>query len=305
VDDPAQLLLRFAHYFVLLGLFGMTAFRATGLRAIGLSGAPPRIVGIFAITAPALSAALFLVSIAAMMGKPVIDVEWSVIEAMLVTTDMGWAFLIRCLLLMLAIIPILRGARWRYGTAIAAFLYACALLTLPWSGHAAATEGGLGHLHRFNDALHLLASGYWFGAIGWLTLLAVRAHRGNGMLRAAQLLGAMHRFRAVGLATVAVVALTGTLNAHLIFGIGNSAAMLGTLYGQLLAAKIMLVAIMIAFASHHAGLARQQDIDDGQVLARIRRSLAAELAIAIVVVGAVAALGMVSPMLNPQIVITP
>jgi copper resistance protein D len=280
LNDPAQLLLRFAHYAVLLGLFGLTAFRAIEMRGLGLPNRPMRMVVAVAIGSAMLSTALFLASIAAMMGQQALDVEWSVIEAMLLTTATGWAFVIRCALLLLAIVPVLLGAWWQRGYSVAALLYAGALLTLPWSGHAAASEGGLGLLHRLNDGIHLLVACYWVGAIGWFSILAIRAHRGTGTLPLRQLLCIMHGFRPVGLALVAVVTLTGIFNAQFVFGLASSAAVLGTPYGQLLAVKIVLVAAMIAFASRHAGLARQRDVLDGHVLAKVRGSLTAELATA-------------------------
>ena len=144
--EPA---LRFLYYAVLLGLFGWTGYGAIGLRgrnwaALGRHGPGP-LVATVAVAAPLISAALQLTSIAAMMGMPVGSLDWPTIEAMLLGTGMGWAFLIRTGLLCAGFVALI-GSR----STLAAFCYAGALMTLGWSGHAAATEGVLGQFHRLN-----------------------------------------------------------------------------------------------------------------------------------------------------------
>src|SRR3546814_13267050 len=46
-----------------------------------------------------------------------------------------------------------------------------AVATLVWSGHAGATEGAAGTLHRASDILHLIAEAVWIGAIGAFLML--------------------------------------------------------------------------------------------------------------------------------------
>src|SRR3546814_11548040 len=46
-----------------------------------------------------------------------------------------------------------------------------AVATLVWSGHAGATEGAAGTLHRASDILHLIAAAVWIGAIGAFLML--------------------------------------------------------------------------------------------------------------------------------------
>lgn len=304
MDDPLHLLLRFAHYAVLLGLFGLTAFRCLGLRHVAVGtwiGEGGHAATAFALLAPFLSAALLLASVAAMMGQGIWSVEWAVIEAMIATTSIGWAFILRCVLLLFALLAMLSRSRVQWAWSLAAILYGGALLTLSWSGHAAATEGGIGLLHRLNDGLHLLAAGLWLGAIGWFTVLARRAHRDPNRLAPELLLNAMHRFRPLGSALVAIVALTGTINAELIFGLINSGAVMHTGYGQLLMFKIAFAGIMLVCAARHAAITRTHAAGEGSVapgaaLTTVHASLATELFIAIAVLGIVAILGMTSPM---------
>ncbi len=297
--------LRFAHYAVLLGLFGSLTFRL--LRLQGLTAASCLATGpatrMTALAAPFITLAVMLVGIAEMMGQTVGELDGATITSMVLTTDMGRAFLARSVLAGTAaaalwlIRPVVRSQ------AIAALLYAVALLTLAWNGHAAATEGWLGLAHRLNDGVHLLAAALWIGAIGWFTRLVLAAHRYPAGMPPAPLLLVMHRFAPLGLALVGVVALTGAINAHCIFGIENSLTVLQTRYGWLLATKTVLVVLMLVCAARHARAAAQFAARPGlhpamadAKLADLRVSLASELLLAVSVLVIVAFAGLAAPM---------
>ena len=169
--------LRTLHYALVLGLFGLTAFPPLGLRGIA-GGRPGKGVTAMAVAAPCVSAVLVLVGFATMMGQALSGLESEAVRALLLSTTIGWAFLVRLALLTLAI-PFVRSR-----PRVAAALYAGVLMTLPWSGHAAAGEGLPGMLHRLNDGLHLLAAGLWCGAIAWFALLAARSRADRWCWRA-------------------------------------------------------------------------------------------------------------------------
>jgi copper resistance protein D len=270
VGDWLNPALRFSHYALLLGLFGLTTFRVIGLRSFAMTGvlSNMRLIKAAAVAAPFLSLALMLVSIAAMMDQPVSQLDWATVKAMLVETSLGWAFIARVVLLGVAAVLLgfspSRVRWWRP----AALLYSLAVVTLPWSGHAAATDGTMGLLHRLNDAAHLFAAGLWIGAIGWFLYLVTLAHRAPDRVEASALLSVMHRFAPFGVMLVAVVTITGLM---LVCAARNASLNLAS--------------------TKRGGLA-----DRHSQLVSIRISLVTEIGLAATVIGLVALLGLTSPM---------
>ena len=306
MDDWLQPALRFVHYALLLGLFGWAGFRVIGLHsATWLTADIGRATATVAAgLAPFVSVGLMLASIAAMMGQPVTTLDWPMIEAMTLSTDLGWAFMARAALLVAGFVTLV-AERKGGGLPIAAVCFGAALMTLGWSGHAAATEGALGHVHRISNGVHSLAAALWLGAIGWFVHLSISAHRAPERMPVAPLLAAMHGFAPFGVVLVATVSITGLINAHLIFGLENSAATLATSYGVLLAVKIALVGGMLASGAHNAWISRRSvtigetaGVDHGVALSILRRSLAFEMVLGIIVLGLVAVLGMLPPTMS-------
>jgi putative copper resistance protein D len=302
--DFLGLVLRVAQYSLLLGLFGWSAFWLLGLRSVDWLRADraPNFAVIAALAAPVVSAALMLISIAAMMGVPVVELDLPMIEAMILGTDMGFAFLVRSGLLLTGLAAILALRNRQAALAFAAGCYGCALVTLGWSGHAAATEGGLGLFHRLNNGIHLVSAGLWLGAIGRFLVLTFRCYKDPDEAKAHAVLKAMHAFAPMGISLVALVAVTGTVNSHLIFGLPNVAATFATPYGILLAIKLALVAAMVAFGAHHARVSRgaATAVRDGnvypaQALGALQRTLIAEFLLGLLVIGLVAVFGTMSP----------
>ena len=309
VGDWLEPGLRFLHYGLLLGLFGWAAFRVIGLRKLGEL---PRskfwgaVALCAAVAAPLVSILLMLTSIASMMGQRLTQLDRLTVEAMVLGTSIGWAFLGRTALLILALLPLMFRGRTALALPAAAFCYAAALMTLGWSGHAAATEGGLGLFHRLSNGIHLLAAGLWLGAIGWFLHLTSRAHRMSNGKADRQLLAVMHRFAPLGVTLVAVVAITGLINGQIIVGLENAVEMFSTSYGALLAVKVALVTGMLAFGAHNAKVGRRhasqmqsEAADVGASLASLRRCLVGEFGLGIGVIALVAILGMLPPMPMP------
>ena len=302
--DFPGLVLRVAQYALLLGLFGWSAFWLLGLRSVDWLRVDraPGFALLTALVAPFVSAALMLISIAAMMGVPVVELDLPMIEAMILGTDMGFAFLVRSGLLLTGLAAILALRNRQAALVLAAGCYGSALVTLGWSGHAAATEGGLGLFHRLNNGIHLVSAGLWLGAIGRFLVLTFRCYKDPDEAKAHAVLKAMHAFAPMGISLVALVAVTGTVNSHLIFGLPNVAATFATPYGILLAIKLALVAAMVAFGAHHARVSRgaatamrDGNVYPAQALGALQRTLIAEFLLGLLVIGLVAVFGTMSP----------
>jgi copper resistance protein D len=304
MEDALGPVLRVAQYALLLGLFGWSAFWLLGLRSVDelKANRTPVFAVLAALVVPVVSAALMLMSIAAMMGVPVAELDRPIIEAMIFGTGIGFAFIVRSGLLFAGLAAILALRNRRATLVFAAGCYGSALVTLGWSGHAAATEGGLGLFHRLNNGIHLISAGLWLGAIGWFLFLTFRCYKAPDETKAQAVLKAMHAFAPMGISLVGLVAVTGTVNSHLIFGLPNVAATLATPYGILLAIKLALVAAMVAFGAHHARVSRNAatvvrhgNAYPPQALAALQRTLIAEFLLGLLVIGLVAVFGSMSP----------
>lgn len=304
MGDAIEPVVRFAHYALLLGLFGWSAFWLLGLQRLDWLkfDAVPRFALAAALAAPVVSAALMLLSVASMMGVTVSALDRPIIEAMLLGTAMGNASIVRAALLVVALGAMVTLGNQRTALVFAACCYAGAILTLGWNGHAAATEGALGLFHRLINGIHLISGGLWLGAIGWFLMLTSRWCRHPEEQRALSVLTAMHAFAPTGATLVAVVAMTGTINAQIIFGLPNMAATLGTPYGVLLAIKTALVATMLVIGAYHArmsrGALRRLGLSargPAMTVVALRHTLLAEFILGLSATGLVALFGTMSP----------
>jgi copper resistance protein D len=131
-------------------------------------------------------------------------------------------------------------ARW-LGLASAIGLIAA----IAWTGHGGSTGGPSGIVHLTGDLLHLVAAAAWLGGLTSLVLL-LGAARGTDDGSISLAAGTTKRFSTLGIVSVGTLFLTGTVNAW--FLVGSPNALIATEYGRLLALKIGLFAVMLAFA---------------------------------------------------------
>ncbi len=129
---------------------------------------------------------------------------------------------------------------------LTALLAGAYLGSLAFAGHG---EEGLGlerNLHLVADFLHLIAAGLWLGSLIPLALLLVYLlrFREEGWIAVAY--DASSRFSNLGIAAVATLLVSGTINAW--FLIGGMNGLVGTSYGRLLLLKITLFATMVCLA---------------------------------------------------------
>lgn len=299
-------LIRFALYLDLMALFGVAAFGLYGLRGgERRSGAalPFRpLLGGTAMLGLVLSA-LGLASLAAVMsGVPLSQVDSASIGMILTGTAVGAAWIARTAALAAALaLALLTRARPRGALTGTAAAGAVALSTLTWAGHGAMDEGATGTLHLAADLLHLLTAGIWVGALLALVLLVFRRRdlidRDHLLLSQRALAG----FSLTGTITVAAILLSGLVNSWLLVGPANFLKLSESLYGQLLIAKLVLFAAMIALAAVNrfrlvpAFERSLLSADHGTTLRALRHSLAVETSCALAILALVAWLGMLEP----------
>jgi putative copper resistance protein D len=240
--DSVLIVCRFVHFSTAMLLFGGSAFARFVQPAGGL---PPRRrdwTSIITVLVLVASGVAWFGLEAGNAGNGWVDVANPAVWAALAAgTSFGqvWVWhLAICLMLLIALVLPGGIRRWALLTGSAALLVSLGLV-----GHAAMQQGTLGWVHRVNQMLHLLAAGFWIGALPPLLacLLALRT--------AARRVGAaatLERFSGLGHIAVAVALLTGILNTGLI--LGHLPTDFGSPYQALLALKIALVVAMLSLA---------------------------------------------------------
>ncbi|MBO9695964.1 MAG: copper homeostasis membrane protein CopD [Sphingopyxis sp.] len=255
-----------------------------------------------------ISAAGLGVLTASMNGVGLLEIDPPMLFAMIGETGAGTAWLYRTAALLIAL-----AASWglaqRAAPSAAVILAAgsIALATLVWSGHAGATEGAAGTLHRASDALHMIAAAVWLGGIAAFLLLLQSPEREAGAARLEIAVRTLDQFARVGTICVIVIAATGLLNGHLIVGVENFGRLTGTPYGQLLLAKLALFVLMLALAAANrwrltpalAVSLADPEADASRAAAAIRRSLFLEAAAGAAILALVAWFGLLEPIPAP------
>jgi copper resistance protein D len=120
------------------------------------------------------------------------------------------------------------------------------IAAIAWTGHGGSTAGPLGIVHLTGDLLHLVAAAAWLGGLVSLVLL-LGAVRGTDDASTSLAAETTKRFSTLGIVSVGTLFLTGTVNAW--FLVGSLNALMATEYGRLLALKVGLFAVMLAFAA--------------------------------------------------------
>lgn len=209
-------------------------------------------------------------------------------------TQFGPAAALR-LVLLAALVVVARGS----GRLTPVCVFGAALLVdQAWFGHAA--EGGAGARGALMIGVygvHVLAGAAWLGGLPPL-LFSLREARGFGAESARRLtLAVLLRFSAMGVVAVALIVLSGFGNVA--FRVGASfALLLDADYGAALFAKIALTAAMLGLAWHNRFIATPNlrlAPADARQTARLRLSVAGELAVGLGVLAAAAVLGLTPP----------
>ena len=277
---------RFAHFAALTLLFGLAAFPLYAPRATPAIPALRRLLRALAALALATGGGELLVMAGNMGGGPASMLDPAILSAVMTDTDYGKVWAGRLVLAAVVLGLSLRCARDRDWAMLAGS--GLLLASVGLTGHSAMPGGWLGLGHQAADALHLLAAGWWIGGLLALALTA----RALG----AQAVPLLQRFSGIGYAAVATLVLTGLFkSAILLVTLGETVS---TAYGWVLLAKLALFAGMLALAFGNnlwitPRLAR--GVDPAPWLGRLRRHVALEFALGLLVLATVGALGAMSP----------
>jgi putative copper resistance protein D len=277
------------HIASLMTIFGGSAYVAL-LRRSGLPEPPARAMRLlFAAAAPLAMASgmLWFCLIAGQMsGSWHGALDPAILRMAAFDTRFGQIFLGRFAGLAALWLMCALGVRPRsLGIALlAGFL----LASLGPISHAAAA-GAIASVGAFTDAGHLLAAGFWLGGLVALAMF-VRGHWRN----AAFLLGALRLFSTWGTPVVALLVITGVINAISILPL--SMMSLRNFYVDLLLVKVGLASVMIGLAAlnrwHFAPALRT---GGDTATRRLANSVGLEIVLGFTVVAVAACLGMTSP----------
>jgi putative copper resistance protein D len=179
------------------------------------------------------------------------------------------------------------------------------LVSLAWGGHAVANPGPYGSVHLLSDALHLLTSAFWPGALLPLAMFLFVLLKSNQIDALGLAAAVVRRFSASSLIAVAAMALTGLLNS--VFMVGNPRVLLTTDYGHLLISKLVLFLLMVGFGALNLFLVKPSlagDLPDMNVadqksaIRSLLRNVLCEVGLGAAVILIVAALGITPPPLH-------
>jgi putative copper resistance protein D len=296
VTDWAAIALRFGVLLDLMLLFGLAVYSLYATRPVP-PGRQPAALGWLAVLGLVLSTAGFTLMTAEMAGVTIADLDRETLRFIILDTVPGTAFLARTAALIAAAALVFAGSRWPTGWFVAAA--AGALATLAWTGHAAVTEGLPGTLHRLSDIIHLLAAAAWTGALAILLKALVSPIRNDEAVTDVR--RALAGFAIAGSVLVALVIATGLLNGWMIVGVAGLTLLPETLYGQLLIAKLLLFAAMLALAAANRWqltprlAAAQAAGDTGLAVRALKISIALESGAAVLILVLVAWLGTLAP----------
>ena len=159
------------------------------------------------------------------------------------------------------------------------------------TGHAGATEGAMGMLHRLADVVHLLAAATWLAALS--VLLAGLFGRTEADILTSRLAG----FAKTGSIIVLILLATGIFNTLAITGWPIPRTVLASKWSMVLAAKLGLFAIMLSLAALNRWILTPALMQDGDTTAisRLRASLMAEAAAGTAIILFVSLLGLLDP----------
>lgn len=282
--ESAAISLRFFLYLDLLLLAGVLACQGRTAPASAGRGAMI-LMTLAGLVLTVLNAGAMALS---MTGGDVAMLDRDIASFIVFETSAGRSALVRLALLgvlLAAILALPARAKWHSAIALAA------LGTLAWTGHAGASEGWIGTLHRFADVIHLAAAAVWLGTLALLVVTSVRPPSDQSALA-----GALRRFSVTGTIVVGALAVSGAVNLVAIAGWSGLADLPSSQYGRVLFFKLALFAAMLGFAAlNRWRLTPRLERAGMSAVGSVRASVIGETLIGVGVIMTVALLGTLSP----------
>lgn len=281
---------RAIHLGSLMIIFGGSAYAAL-LQQAGL-GAPPAkrlrwLFGTAAVFALASGIAWFCMIAGQMSGSWKGALDPATLELTGSATRFGHIFLPR-LIGLVALCAVCVVPRRRNGIALP-ILAGLLLVSLAPVSHAAASDNDSAILGAASDAAHVLAAGWWVGALAALTLMIAGRREDPAALSAS-----LRLFSAWGSFVVGLLVLTGVANALMI--LPPAAMSLHNLYFTLLLVKVGAALLMMALAAlNRWRLAPALQGRGTSSVLNLSRSVGVELVLGLVIVGIVGYLGTMAP----------
>lgn len=261
---------------------GIPLYRLSAGRDLAEDRASRALVCLAALLAAAASIWWVLESIASMAAVTLSQLDAATVSAVLGATPLGNVLAIRTVALVVAAV-----AAWRRRHLTAAIAASVALASAAWTGHAGASEGTLGHLHRAADIIHLLAAATWIGALT-LFLAAVTGSRdSNALIRH------LSGFARTGSVIVLLLLVTGIANLFIIAGWPPQWT---STWSVLLLVKLVMFTAMLGLAAcNRWKLTPALERKASGSRRALSISLSAETALGFAIIAIVAALGTLSP----------
>ena len=289
--------LRWLQFAAAVLAFGLPLFQAFGLREPGPQSARrAAIIAGLVLSVAALGG--LLAQTAMMAGGWEAGLAPDALSYVVQSTSLGIAHVVRAGLALLGVAALVLGREQRAGEWVAILAFAGAVASFAWSGHGAGSEGSLGLLHLAADIAHALAAAVWLSALVAFCLLLIRPKPREAAGTARSLAG----FASVGTVAVAVLVMTGLINAAFLIGAAGLDRITGSTWGLLLIAKLVLVAVMVGLAAHNRftltpALSRavEAQTDTAHAVRRLRISIGLEMLAGFSLLGLVAAMGVQMP----------
>jgi copper resistance protein D len=233
---------------------------------------------------------------ATMAGSFAEAVAPDILQAVAFDTRFGHLWIGRLVVLVAIAAVQIAGKPTRGRDAVLAILAAAFAASLVGVGHGMAGAGHgpeVARIHMAADMVHLLCATGWIGALVCLGYLLREVLAGRVAVDTARV--ALRRFSAMGYWAVALLVVTGCINAFVM--VPRPASLIGSDYGRALLVKLAFVAVMVAIAivNRLALSPRIMAAADPKGVRTLWRSVLLEQGVAVLVVAAVAWLGTIHP----------